>query len=55
MVISQGGTITTDVIGVECHKTDDVHLGLTVAYYGFMSDGKCRMQGKYFITRIMLV
>lgn len=38
VAIVKGGTITTDVIGVECHKTDDVHLGLTVAYYGFMSD-----------------
>lgn len=32
--------MATDVIGVEWQKTGAVHMGLTVAYYGFMSDGR---------------
>lgn len=38
VAIVKGGTVPTDVIGVEWHNTGAVHFGLTVAYYGFMSD-----------------
>jgi hypothetical protein len=30
----------TDVFAVEWMNTGDVHMGHTIAYYGFMSDGK---------------
>jgi sphingosine kinase len=36
----QGGLVASDVIGVEWTKTGAMHMGLTVAYYGFMSDGE---------------
>jgi sphingosine kinase len=32
--------MASDVIGVEWTKTGAMHMGLTVAYYGFMSDGE---------------
>ncbi len=31
--------VAMDVFGVEWTKTGAMHMGLTVAYYGFMSDG----------------
>jgi hypothetical protein len=34
----QGGMVAMDVFGVEWTKTGAMHMGLTVAYYGFMSD-----------------
>lgn len=46
VAIVKGGTISTDVIGVEWHKTGAVHYGLTVAYYGFMSD-VLELSGRY--------
>lgn len=36
----QGGLTATDVFAVEWIKTGIVHYGLTVSYYGFVSDGK---------------
>ena len=35
----QGGLIAIDVFIVEWVQTSAIHAGLTVAYYGFMSDG----------------
>lgn len=32
--------MSTDIFAVEWTKTGDVHMGLTVTYYGFMSDGE---------------
>ncbi|MCO5570901.1 hypothetical protein L7F22_024631 [Adiantum nelumboides] len=38
VAIVKGDLISTDIFAVEWTKTGDVHMGLTVAYYGFMSD-----------------
>ena len=38
-ILSQGQLVSTDIFAVEWTKTGDLHMGLTVAYYGFMSDG----------------
>lgn len=51
VIFLQGGTISTDVIGVEWHKTGAVHYGLTVAYYGFMSDGKHHMVKLFYFLK----
>ena len=36
----QGGLTATDVFAVEWIQTNKIHYGLTVSYYGFLSDGK---------------
>lgn len=36
----QGGLTATDVFAVEWIQTNTIHYGLTVSYYGFVSDGK---------------
>ncbi|XP_024515663.1 sphingoid long-chain bases kinase 1 isoform X1 [Selaginella moellendorffii] len=38
VAIVKGGMVGMDVLGVEWTKTGAVHLGFTIAYYGFMSD-----------------
>ncbi|KAH7276749.1 hypothetical protein KP509_39G020200 [Ceratopteris richardii] len=46
LAIVKGDLISTDVFSIEWMKTGEVHLGLTVAYYGFMSD-VLELSGKY--------
>ncbi|GLJ56160.1 hypothetical protein SUGI_1205580 [Cryptomeria japonica] len=38
LAIVKGGLTATDVFAVEWVQTGDIHAGLTVAYYGFVSD-----------------
>lgn len=38
VAIVKGQLVSTDIFAVEWTKTGDLHMGLTVAYYGFMSD-----------------
>lgn len=38
VAIVKGDLVSTDIFAVEWTKTGDVHMGLTVTYYGFMSD-----------------
>lgn len=35
----QGGLTATDVFAVEWIQTGVIHFGMTVSYYGFVSDG----------------
>lgn len=35
----QGGLTATDVFAVEWIQTGVLHFGMTVSYYGFVSDG----------------
>lgn len=35
----QGGLTATDVFAVEWMQTGAIHFGMTVSYYGFVSDG----------------
>lgn len=37
----QGGLTATDVFAVEWIGTGIRHFGMTVSYYGFISDGNC--------------
>ena len=36
----QGGLTATDVFVVEWIQTGVIHFGMTVSYFGFVSDGK---------------
>nr|POE95346.1 sphingoid long-chain bases kinase 1 [Quercus suber] len=36
--ISEGGLIATDVFAVEWIQTGVIHFGMTVSYFGFVSD-----------------
>lgn len=36
----QGGLTATDVFAVEWIQTGMIHFGMTVSYFGFVSDGK---------------
>ena len=36
----QGGLTATDVFAVEWIQTGVIHFGMTVSYFGFVSDGK---------------
>jgi diacylglycerol kinase family enzyme len=38
--IVKGGLTATDVFAVEWIHTGIIHFGMTVSYYGFVSDGK---------------
>lgn len=40
LCLVQGGLTATDVFAVEWIQTGIIHYGLTVSYYGFVSDGK---------------
>jgi hypothetical protein len=37
---SQGGLTATDVFAVEWIQRGVIHFGMTVSYFGFVSDGK---------------
>lgn len=36
----QGGLTATDVFAVQWIHTGAIHFGMTVSYFGFVSDGK---------------
>lgn len=39
LLFFQGGLTATDVFAVEWIQTGVIHFGMTVSYYGFVSDG----------------
>jgi len=45
----QGGLTATDVFAVEWIQNNKIHFGLTVSYYGFVSDGKSMTYATIFI------
>lgn len=45
----QGGLTATDVFAVEWIQTGVIHFGMTVSYYGFVSDGNSWYIGLNYI------